>query len=274
MRVASRAAGALVLTVTVARAERSHELSRTGPLALGVETASTLALALAMDSASGGAVPERCRWCEPSSFDRWGHDALAGGDRRRLALVSHAGPFVLLPLGALAGVMAPAFSAGRGDHAWQNAWIVVNGFLLTTATASATKQATARRRPVFYFGHEADSEYANSPVEEHLSFFSGDTAWAFDFAASGATLAYLRGYSTAPWLAWGGGAVAVATGALRVASEAHWPTDALAGAAFGAAVGVGVPLLVHPRVDGGGHAVRVSVGRARGATAVTVVGEW
>lgn len=234
-----------------------------------------LTLAVAMDAASGGAAPERCRWCEPGSFDRWGHDALAGGDRKRLALASHAGPFVVLPLGALAGVMVPAYSAGRPSHAWQNAWMIVDGFLLTTATASATKQATARQRPAFHYGRVLGSEYEEGSPEEHLSFFSGDTAWAFDFAASSAAIAYLRGYSTAPWLAWGGGALAVTTGVLRVAAESHWPTDALAGAAVGTAFGLGLPLLAHPRVDGGrASALRLAGHHAAGRTSIAITGEW
>jgi membrane-associated phospholipid phosphatase len=53
----------------------------------------------------------------------------------------------------------------------------------------------------------------------------------------------MRGYESAPWILGLGLAGAATTGYLRVAADAHWATDVLAGAAFGAAVGVAVPLL-------------------------------
>jgi len=85
------------------------------------------------------------------------------------------------------------------------------------------------------------------PVEENLSFFSGDTAWAFSVASSATTLAYLRGYAAAPWILAGGGTLAVAAGVLRISADMHWATDVLAGAVIGTTIGAGLPLLLHSR---------------------------
>ncbi len=59
-------------------------------------------------------------------------------------------------------------------------------------------------------------------------------------------------------------AASAATGYLRVAGDKHWATDVLAGAGWGSAVGVGVPLL-HAR---GGDDSRVTVLPAPGGLAV------
>jgi PAP2 superfamily protein len=80
-------------------------------------------------------------------------------------------------------------------------------------------------------------------------------------AVSQATEDTLRGDPAAPW-AWGIGlGLAAAVGYLRVAGDAHWLTDVLAGAAAGTAFGVAVPLAERRLVSGvtlapGGIAVR------------------
>lgn len=242
------ALGLAALTAAAsAQAEPSRALHGTTDVRLGVETGAILSAWVVGNLLTEGS-QAKCAWCEPGRFDRRGHDALAVEHRRAAALVSHAPSFVILPFGGLAGVVAPALHRGEKRDAVENGWIYTNGFLLTLAVTDTTKRAVARRRPVFLFGRDKDSEFDTWPREENLSFFSGDTACAFEFAASSATIAFLRGYRTAPLLASVGGALATSTAILRVASEAHWPTDVLTGAAVGTVIGVGFPLLAHGRV--------------------------
>lgn len=119
--------------------------------------------------------------------------------------------------------------------------------MLTTGIADGTKKLADRRRPAFHYGVEAETEAGSVPEEEYLSFFSGDTAWAFNFAAAGTTLAYLRDYPTAPYVAVGSGTFARAAGLLRVSADMHWTSDMLAGALVGSAIGFSVPFFLHQR---------------------------
>ena len=65
--------------------------------------------------------------------------------------------------------------------------------------------------------------------------------------SSATTLAYLHGYDSAPYIAVGGGALAMATGVLRISADMHWATDVVVGSVVGSAIGVGLPLLLHGR---------------------------
>ena len=98
----------------------------------------------------------------------------------------------------------------------------------------------------------------------NYSFFSGHTGSAFALATSTGAVASIRGYRGAPWV-WGVGlSLAAATGYLRIASDSHYFSDVLVGAAVGTAVGWLVPHLLHkertppqpgagpPAVDAGG----------------------
>ena len=86
-----------------------------------------------------------------------------------------------------------------------------------------------------------------TPDEEFISFFSGDTTWAWTLAASGTTLAYLHGYRHARWVAIGTGTLAFVGSFLRMSADMHWFTDVLAGTAVGIGVGAGLPLALHRR---------------------------
>jgi membrane-associated phospholipid phosphatase len=57
----------------------------------------------------------------------------------------------------------------------------------------------------------------------------------------------VRGYAGWKWLAAASFVGAAASGYFRIASDNHWLTDVIAGAAVGTGVGLAVPLLVlHP----------------------------
>jgi membrane-associated phospholipid phosphatase len=151
------------------------------------------------------------------------------------------------PAVALAGVIAPAFTHGQAHYALQDSVILLNTFLLTTGFAEGTKKLADRERPSFHYGRADETELSDNPQERFLSFYSGHTARAFGLASSAATLAYLRGYWTAPYIAIGGGTLALGTGVLRIAADAHWASDVLVGAVAGSTLGFAVPFLLHSR---------------------------
>lgn len=255
MTLAKTLAGALSLFFA-SRAASAQSVAAPGPRALTHTTAPFLAFETAGAAAiyagyalAAGGTSTRCSWCAPTGFDVWVRKQLETDRSRPPATISHVLSYGVVPVGAAASVVLPAYAFGRESYAWQDAWIITNGFVLTLGISQGTKRVVARRRPAFYYGRQAQTEYAASPSQENLSFFSGDTAAAFSVAASAATLSYLHGYRSAPWVAAGGAVLASGVGVLRIAADMHWATDVMAGAFVGTAVGVGLPLLLHRRTD-------------------------
>lgn len=264
--VSSFAAAMLFLTTTssaeregagrAANAPRTpHALENTGALALGVEFLGAVAV-FATYSIAAGDPATSCGWCNTNGFDRSMRRALVMDDARTPATLSHVASIGIVPLIAFSGTIVPAFSHGRASYALEDSIIIFNTFVLTTGLTVGTKKLADRQRPGFHYDRAEETEAHALPEEEFLSFYSGDTAWAFSFASSSATLAFLRGYWTAPYVAVGGGAFALGAGILRVSADMHWTTDVLVGAAAGAAVGFAVPFLVHQRDD---EAPRVAI---------------
>lgn len=105
------------------------------------------------------------------------------------------------------------------------------------------KFAVGRQRPFVRYG---DPDRARDP-DDNLSFYSSHTGLAFSLAASAGTVSSLRGYRCAPWVWAVGMSLAALTAYLRVASDEHYLTDVVAGAAVGTAVGIAVPRLLHGR---------------------------
>ena len=253
-------------------AEPSHRLARTDTTFLLVETGASLGLLVGGNLFD---VPDKCRWCEPTGFDRAGHDALIVDDQKRAATISHVLSFGVTPLSALGAVsVAPALRDQSSDVP-ANTAILLNVLMIDVALTSAVKLNVARRRPGFYYGHPENTEFGPGSSEENLSFFSGDTSVAFSLAAGGSTIAFLRGYEYAPWVAIGSGVAATGAGVLRVSANAHWPSDVLTGALVGTAIGVAVPLLLHPRVhDQDGPVVSSTAPLAGAPPAIVLSMPW
>jgi membrane-associated phospholipid phosphatase len=161
--------------------------------------------------------------------------------------VSHGVSLGAVPLLAIGSSVLEASAAKHGEYALQDAWLITNTVLLTTAIGNTVKKNVARRRPAFTHGVGNRTEAVDFPDEQFLSFFSLDTAWAFSIAASSTTLAYLRGYESAPGVLIGGAALATLAGVMRISADMHWATDVATGALVGTTVGVGLPLLMHRR---------------------------
>lgn len=224
-----------------------HALRRTTGLFLAAEFALVVGVFVALSVATGEPATA-CGWCETNRFDVAVRALLVRRHPHDAAVASHALSMLAAPLLGLGAVIVPAVARGRGRHALQDSAIVLNAFLLVTAIADGVKKLSHRQRPGVHFGRVSEIEASAAPLEFYLSFFSGDTAWAFVLGAAAATLAHLRGYAFARRIALAGAALGVGTAVLRVAADMHWATDVLAGAAVGTAVGVGLPWLAHPRV--------------------------
>jgi membrane-associated phospholipid phosphatase len=119
--------------------------------------------------------------------------------------------------------------------------LVAEATALAADLTQAVKYAVGRQRPRTL---HAPAGQARGP-DDDLSFWSGHTSLAFSLVASAGTVSTMRGYPSAPWIWGGGAALAAGVGYLRMAGDAHWLTDVLAGAAAGIAVGVAVPKLLH-----------------------------
>jgi len=232
----------------VSEPSRAYELEWTEPLALARNLGLGAGLTLVTLAVPA---PRTCSWCEPPGLDRALHAPWPADARRDAAMVSHLLSYVVIPSGALAaGALPPAFS-GNARHIYENAAILLECLLFETALSQGVKKVVARKRPAFYYGRGSATEYGGSPEQENVSFFSGDTAAAFALASGAATLSFLRGYASAPYVTGAGALFALGTGVLRVAADVHWPSDVLVGAVIGTGIGIAVPLLLHPRVEPG-----------------------
>ena len=144
---------------------------------------------------------------------------------------------------------------GQGGVAYQMSAVNMETMAVSVGLTNLVKSIAARERP---YGRQC----ASDPVlrrsgdcegrERYLSFFSGHSSAAF-------TVAGLTCMHHAHLPLYGGGArdglacvsslaAASAVGVLRVSAEDHYPSDVLAGAALGTAVGLGVPWLLHYRL--------------------------
>ena len=240
-----------------------YELKHTNVLSLSVESAVDLGL-FATLALAPGASPATCRWCGTDSFDVSIRNALRMHNPMPPAMTSHVFSMGIIPVGALAGLIIPALMNDRASYIWQDAWMMVNNVLLTTGIATGVKIIAGRQRPAFHFGVQSLTEDRNSPVDGNASFFSGDTALAFTLASTAATIAYLRGYRSAPYIAIFGGAAALLVGVLRISADMHWATDVITGALVGTAAGIGIPLLLHGR-DAARISIRPVAGTMNGA---------
>jgi membrane-associated phospholipid phosphatase len=248
-RLARGSGAALLLGLSLFAAKPAHaeelEHRSGGRFALELGGAAALTLGSVLLPS-----PEECRWCSPPGIDLLLHSPWPESGRDEVAFVSHALAFGALPLGAIGtAVFLPLGHDEPDRHALENLAIVSEAVMLNLALTITVKKLVARRRPAYFYGRGAACEFGAKSEEKNLSFFSGDSSVAFTLASAASTLAFLRGYPEAPYVLAVSGVLAGSAAALRVASDVHWPTDVLTGSLVGTAVGVLVPLLLHPRED-------------------------
>jgi membrane-associated phospholipid phosphatase len=152
--------------------------------------------------------------------------------------------------------------AGGKDELLPAAACYAEALAWTFAAKDCAKRLFPKWRPYAYRAGELSGDLL---AEARESFPSGHAALAFCAATSFAVLALelAPGDQATPWLVAGGYALATASSALRVASGEHFPSDVIAGAILGSAVGYAAVAL-HIRHNNGVSAL------ARGGQACLV----
>lgn len=206
------------------------DLARDGTVA-AVSGGLAIGLALFADRLT----PSDCRFCEPDRFDLYLRTRLRWSRPDRAALASDVLANGVLPGAVVAHAVIAAWLDGAPRQAGEDLLAISEAALLAIDVNLLVKGATGRLRP------SAWAEGGTTGVDVNRSFYSGHTSLAFSLASAAGTIATLRGYRSAPWVWTVGMTLAAGVGYLRVAGDAHWVTDVLAGAAIGGAIGFGVP---------------------------------
>jgi membrane-associated phospholipid phosphatase len=200
-------------------------------------------LALALPYAFGDhLIKQRCP-CDPrevNSFDR----AAIGNRNPTAATLSDAtlAAVVLVP------VTLDMLRVGSGQTWTEDVLVFGETLAINGALVTAAKFIVQRPLPRTYAG---DSTLLHNP-DGYRSFYSGHTSFVFaGLSATAMTIRLRYGEKTWPWILTGlvGTSVAIE----RVADGRHFPTDVIAGAIMGTAVGIAVPHLHarHGRSSGG-----------------------
>ncbi|MFO0760834.1 MAG: phosphatase PAP2 family protein [Byssovorax sp.] len=165
---------------------------------------------------------------------------------------------VLIGLNIAYPLLAPpllAYARGRpisGRDAFAMSMIDAEVLSLTAFTQAGVSALVGRERP---FGRTCPAgadpsrpECASS--DRYRSFFSGHTSMSF--AAAGLSCSHhlnlhILGPVGDPLACATSMIFAATTGVLRIAGDKHYFSDVLVGAAFGSAIGLGVPWLLHYR---------------------------
>jgi membrane-associated phospholipid phosphatase len=173
-----------------------------------------------------------CRICESNRLDTSVRDALRWSDTAPAQRASDVLANLAIPLLAVADAARSTRTLGGTAR---DVLVVAEAASLSSLSTTIAKEAFARRRPGLPTTGPTD------PGGNH-SLWSGHTSFAFSVAVAQAMQDTLREDAGAPW-AWAVGlTLASAVGYFRIAADAHWLTDVVAGAAVGSAFGVGVPL--------------------------------
>jgi membrane-associated phospholipid phosphatase len=191
---------------------------------------------------------------KPSPVQPGDQNKLLGIDRIAVTqtIDPHAATYSNIVLWSAIGFAAldPFLSASRDgwDAALVDSVMYAESLSLTEAITDITKIAVRRPRPLDYIECASASTVATatcSSTNLELSFFSGHAATVGSITATATYLAFVRSpHSPRPWLTLAAGTLLTAFVSYeRVRSGNHFPTDVIAGAMAGGAIGVLVPHL-------------------------------
>jgi hypothetical protein len=253
--------GALLCAAAPAQAE-GHALTWSWPRFHGVEYGTTVAVWLELAFIEFRTeMPERARWRGGIPPDEVLHDALRLRRREHrdaIVVASDPVPYVLqaFPV-VIDGLLMPlVFDGGNFDVAWQMTWINTLSIGLQGLLQRTSLRLAARERPETPRCEE-DPEYHERCGGRNNSFYSGHTGGAF--VGAGLICAH---HMNLPLFGGGGADIAACasgltlaslTAAMRLATDQHWFSDNMMGAAVGFGVGFGLPLLLHYHWGGPPH---------------------
>jgi membrane-associated phospholipid phosphatase len=214
----------------------------------------------ALFALGGLAIPvDPNRWSSPNGFDGSVRDALRL-ERDEARFRARDASDVLLAL-AINQLLVDALVVAWWRHdarevALQLALIDAEVIAINTAVNTVASALFSRRRPYvaeLCTGSSATELEDCRSSRRYRSFYSGHTSTSFAAAAVNcmhhAYLPLYRGGALDSLACAAGFATAAAVGTLRVASDQHWMSDVLTGAAMGTATGLLVPWLLHYRGD-------------------------
>lgn len=182
-----------------------------------------------------------CAPCDPAAL--WPVDRGVVGTVRPAADAASTGTLGLEA--ALGTVFLLSSRRGQGaDALMGDVTVIAQAVTITQAATAWAKILFHRPRPYLY------ASTATGPVapEDGWSMPSGHTSVAFAAAAAYASVLHRRGLAGQNKVQIGVlFAAAATTGILRVVAHKHFPTDVVAGAALGFAIGWTIPA-IHPTV--------------------------
>ena len=177
-------------------------------------------------------LPHRCP-CDPAEvnrFDRFAIDHASGG----AATLSD----VTVGIAVAAPPIVDALRLGFGEAFTADAVVYAQTLAVNSALVVVAKYAFQRPRPRTYAG---DPAFLTTD-DGYQSFYSGHTSTVVAALTAAAwTARWRHGEQVWPWVVVGLGGASV--GAERVLAGRHFPTDVIAGAVMGFAVGTVVPWL-------------------------------
>jgi membrane-associated phospholipid phosphatase len=198
--------------------------------------------------------PNHCRWCDGSregsgevnGLDDWFRRGLKRPDTYPANLTSYILAFGAVPLAGAGLTALAAVADNRGDEAAQDILFVAEGGFTAMLLTEVLEPIALRTRP--YVHSMANDDVRNAEIAKTGAFHSfpaGHVVEAFGVASAAGVVASMRGYRLAPLVWVAGILLGTATAYTRIASDRHYFTDTLAGAAIGTVAGGAVPLLFH-----------------------------
>jgi membrane-associated phospholipid phosphatase len=246
-----RAIAAAALLSAATPSARAAEPLEVEPVRDGAVIVAAGAAAGLISLFAGDLTPDTCRFCDPGAFDEAGRRALRWSDPERASLASDVLANGVLPAAAVAHAVVAAWGDGGARQAGEDLLSISEAVAISLTLNQAAKSGFGRIRP------SAWAEGQLQGTNTNRSFYSGHTSFAFSLATAAGTVATIRGYKSTPWVWAVGMTMAAGVGYLRVAGDAHWVTDVLAGAAVGGAIGFAVPWTLHRPRDGKGSEVQL-----------------
>lgn len=246
MRATALVAAVTLLTPAAAHAEAWYEGDAGRTRTVNLIVASGLgATVLATVAFRGSLQPERCRWCTPPELDANIRDALVWDNIFVARRLSDVGAIALPVIGLGISVVPVIADGGSTGEIMDVALPIAGSLAINQALTQIAKLAVARTRPAIHFAETPGAWNA----EDHVSFFSGHTSFAFAAATSAGMVARQRGsrYETAIWA--GGLTLASMVGYLRIAGDKHYFSDVFVGALVGSATGLVVPMLMKHEIE-------------------------